>query len=207
MVKVAGPMMSMDASGTIANTATFSKWKGRNYVRQRVIPANPKSGPQTGIRAMMKFLSQYWYGMGSTPQGTWLERAAQTAISPFNAFVAYNLRRFRSFFAPTDTDPAAETGTAPSAPTLAATGGIRQIALAITHGTNLADFGYMIFRAAAEPTPAYSNCIAVIPCGSGGDTTYVDAGLTPGTYHYKARGFLKTGKLGADSADEDGTAT
>ena len=41
MVKVYGPMMSLDATGTIGKTATFSKWKGRNYVRQRVVPANP----------------------------------------------------------------------------------------------------------------------------------------------------------------------
>ena len=46
MVRVYGPAMSLDASGTLAETITFTKWKGRNVLRQRVIPTNPKTGPQ-----------------------------------------------------------------------------------------------------------------------------------------------------------------
>ena len=49
MVKVAAPMLSLEASGTIANSMTFSKWKGRPYVRTRVTPALP--GPQDSTRA------------------------------------------------------------------------------------------------------------------------------------------------------------
>ncbi len=45
--------MSLDASGTVAGTITFSKWKGRNYVRQRVTPANPQSEMQRTYRASM----------------------------------------------------------------------------------------------------------------------------------------------------------
>lgn len=43
--------MSLDASGTIAKTLTASKWKGRNYIRQRVIPLNPQSPAQQEVRA------------------------------------------------------------------------------------------------------------------------------------------------------------
>jgi len=31
MVKLNAPLMSLDASGTVANSITFAKWKGRNY--------------------------------------------------------------------------------------------------------------------------------------------------------------------------------
>ena len=60
MVRVYGPAMSIDASGTLASTIVFSKWKGRNYIRERVIPANPKSGGQVGMRACFAWLTQQW---------------------------------------------------------------------------------------------------------------------------------------------------
>ena len=115
MVKLNGPMMSMDASGTIGDTITFSKWKGRSYARQRVIPSNPQTGPQTGIRAMMKFLSQQWKGLTAPNKATWVITAAQTAISPFNAYCAFNVNRWRSFKGPSKETPADETAPAASA--------------------------------------------------------------------------------------------
>lgn len=51
MAKVTSPLMSLDASGSIAGAITFSKWKGRNYVRQLVIPANPRTAGQQAARA------------------------------------------------------------------------------------------------------------------------------------------------------------
>ena len=46
MAKVSGPLMSMDASGKFGGAIVFSKWKGRNVVRQLVVPANPNSAGQ-----------------------------------------------------------------------------------------------------------------------------------------------------------------
>jgi len=51
MAKVTSPLMSIDASGSIASTIVFSKWKGRNYVRQLVVPANPRSAGQQLARS------------------------------------------------------------------------------------------------------------------------------------------------------------
>lgn len=42
--------MSMEASGSYAGVITFAKWKGRQYVRQLVIPANPHSADQESAR-------------------------------------------------------------------------------------------------------------------------------------------------------------
>ncbi len=50
MPRVTGPLMSLAASQTLGDTLVFSQWKGRYYVRLRVIPYNPKSSYQTGIR-------------------------------------------------------------------------------------------------------------------------------------------------------------
>lgn len=51
--KVSTPLMSLDASGSVAKAITFSKWKGRNYVRQLVIPANPRTSGQQTTRAKL----------------------------------------------------------------------------------------------------------------------------------------------------------
>lgn len=53
MAKVTGPLMSLDASGSVASTITFSKWKGRNYVRQRVVPSNPSTAGQIAVRLIL----------------------------------------------------------------------------------------------------------------------------------------------------------
>jgi len=53
MAKVNGPFMSLEASGTLANTLTASKWKGRPYMRLRVIPANPQTALQKTARAIL----------------------------------------------------------------------------------------------------------------------------------------------------------
>jgi len=53
MAKVSGPLMSMDASGKLADAVVFSKWKGRNYVRQWLKPANPMSADQGDNRIMV----------------------------------------------------------------------------------------------------------------------------------------------------------
>jgi len=53
MAKVTGPLMSLSASGKIANTIVFAGWKGVQYARQYVIPANPQSEGQGDQRIMM----------------------------------------------------------------------------------------------------------------------------------------------------------
>lgn len=50
MAKVSGPLMSMDASGKIGDAIVFSKWKGQNYVRQWLKPANPQTADQGDTR-------------------------------------------------------------------------------------------------------------------------------------------------------------
>lgn len=53
MAKVTGPLMSMSASGKIADALVFSVWKGVAYVRQFVIPSNPESPGQGDTRIMI----------------------------------------------------------------------------------------------------------------------------------------------------------
>lgn len=54
MAKVTGPLFSVEAAGAYAGVIVFAKWKGRQYVRQLVIPANPHSADQEAVRNAMR---------------------------------------------------------------------------------------------------------------------------------------------------------
>ncbi len=51
MAKLKAPLMSLGASGKLADTLVFFPWKGINAVREYVIPANPKTALQKAHRA------------------------------------------------------------------------------------------------------------------------------------------------------------
>lgn len=95
MAKVTGPLLSLDASGSIANTMTFSRWKGRNYVRQRVIPTYTNTTLQAKVRALISDASIAWKS-GATVGATTIDAtyksdyeavASGQAISGFNLFI------------------------------------------------------------------------------------------------------------------------
>jgi hypothetical protein len=208
MVKVSGPMMSMDASGSLGKVAVFAKWKGRNYVRKLVIPANPKSVLQVSVRAMMRFLAQGWVGIDPTPQGTWEDLADAAQISPFNAFCGRNASRWREFQAPSQSYPAAETGTPPVATLDSAVGGPSYVDLTMTITTLNDVWGVMLFRSPSGTfDTSRANCIAVIPVNDTGALVYTDSGLDAGTYYYDARFFTAEGLLGDEEGEVNGTAT
>ena len=208
MVVVTGPLFSITASGSLAKAVTYSSWKGRAYVRQRVIPANPKTGPQTGMRSMLKFLSQEWTNLSIAEKADWTTRAAATVISNFNAYVSYNQSRWRSYKNPSKLDPADESGTSPTAPTTTPTGGIRQIQLSIVDGVNAPDWAYVIHRSTTTGfTPAFSNVVAVTPWDVAGTTVYIDTPLAIATYYYRIYGTLDTGLKGAVEVEVSAAAT
>lgn len=53
MAKVTGPLMSMSASGKLADAIVFFSWKGTNVVRQWLKPSNPQSADQGDTRIAM----------------------------------------------------------------------------------------------------------------------------------------------------------
>lgn len=198
MAIVKGPLMSLAASGKLADAIVFSTWKGRPYVRQLVTPANPKSGGQTGFRASMKWLSQTWDGLTDPEKATWLTRAQDGVYSNFNAYTSYNQLRWRNFLAPSKEDPAAEASTPATAPTGAAVAGVRMATVTLTDSGTPPDWGYQLFRSTGTGfTPAVSNMIANIEWDVAGATEYVDTPLDPGTYYYRSRGFNDDGVWGA----------
>lgn len=96
MARTTGPLLSMDASGSVGNALTFAKWKGRNYVRRWAVPSNPRSMAQTSIRAAMQFYTSIYKANESAVIAAFADQAAGLKISPFNAFIQTGLRAWKS---------------------------------------------------------------------------------------------------------------
>lgn len=89
MAKVTGPLLSLDASGSIASTMTFSRWKGVNYVRQRVIPTYSNTTEQANIRSIVHDASIAWKA-GATVGGVVINSAYKLAYATAASGFAYS---------------------------------------------------------------------------------------------------------------------
>jgi len=79
----------VDIRNSVADT-TYSAWKGRNYIRSRVTPANPKTTGQVKQRAIMAAAVTNWQALHADLVAAWNSWAADYSISGFNAFTARN---------------------------------------------------------------------------------------------------------------------
>jgi hypothetical protein len=194
--------MSLDASGTLGKAFVASKWKGRNYMRRHVIPSNPRSDNQTANRAMMAFLSQGWALLSAGVQADWTALAAQGNFSPFNAFVRFNMNRWKQFSYPMDSPLA--SAAAPSAPALSApVGGIGQFQITITEGAGVLNWGTVLFvDLTVDPTEAKQLVKIITQAKFTADLVHIAVvnNLLPGTYRAKALTFNAEGEKSALSA-------
>jgi len=97
MARLTGPLLSLDASGSIFGTVVYSKWKGLNYARLSVKPYNPKSEYQTGVRETMTWgvlyftKGDYVAAAQKTWWNTYAEGTNQSGANRFiNRFFALN---------------------------------------------------------------------------------------------------------------------
>lgn len=209
MVKLRAPMMSLGASGSLGKAITFSRWKGRAYARELVVPSNPKSGLQTGFRAMFAFLSQQWTNVATSDQATWATLADQLVASNFNAYMQFNQKRWRNFTGPTQNPANLGGGDAATyTSSFAATAGVDSILIDWDINSPEDGWGVAIFRALAPAfTPSLSNCIKVVQCDTAGADTWLDSPLVPDTYYYNMRAFSKEGLLHAAIAEINAVVT
>lgn len=95
MAKVNAPLLSLGGSGTIGGSMTFSKWKGRPYVRQRVDPSNPNTASQQETRSVFAWSSGVWKVAGTLLRAPWERYAQGLVLSGRNAFQGQNTKAMR----------------------------------------------------------------------------------------------------------------
>ena len=91
MARTTGPLFSLTARGTIADTLTYSAWRGIPYVRSRVIPANPQSVAQTEVRNIFAFLSETWKRSPALFQAPWTAFATGQPFTNRNELIKRNI--------------------------------------------------------------------------------------------------------------------
>lgn len=91
MAKTTAPALAFGASGQIAKTLVYGKWKGRAYARRHVVPANPQTTAQMQTRNAFSFLSNLYKVAPVAVTDTWKAYAVGKVLTDRNAFTKFNL--------------------------------------------------------------------------------------------------------------------
>ena len=204
MAKLDGPLMSMGASGSIGGILTFGSNKGRNFVRQLVIPANPKTPAQQGVRSMMQWIGKEWAQLTGTDQATWEARAAQTNIGSFQAFTSLGMDNWSNGKAAQRQNPAEAITTPVAFPTvIVATVTERRAELTWTDDTSADAFGVILYLSQTTGfAPGRGNATKVVDIGVEQAITNT---LEPGVWFYRLATFDIAGNI--STASVQGTFT
>lgn len=132
MARTTAPLLSFEASGQIAKTQVYSKWKGRPYTRRYTVPSNPQTAEQTKTRSLFKWLSDLWRYMPAAAVSAWDLYANNLQITNRNAFNHINLGPMRGDTTTTHflASPSAAGGIAAAG--ASATPGAGQLSIAVT---------------------------------------------------------------------------
>lgn len=154
MAKVNGPLLSFGAEGKIGDTIVFAKWKGIDYARQYVKPANPQTVAQQANRTRFAFLREMYKLAPAQVRLPWQAFAEGRPFTDFNKFVGENNRLLNG-----ETDlqlmimsPGAKGGLPPVDVTATTGAGSGEIDVDVTKPTQLPD-GWTITGIAAGAAP------------------------------------------------------
>ncbi len=196
MVVLKGPSLSVQARGSIGNTLIFSNWKGRSTLKFSPKVSNPKTAPQVGRRAMLRFLATSFASLSAADIATWLPLALNGEISTYNAWVAFNMNRWGQFLYPTKAYPPSDTLGSGEITGFSLATRNRTFKIRIDQGEMNANWGYHLHRSTSSGfTPSLDNVIRIgFWDWHQNDTIYyVDGPLQPGTYYYEVNTFSESG--------------
>lgn len=206
MARVSGPLFSLDASGSVGKTVVFSKWRGRSYVRQHVIPTNPRSGLQVGIRAVFAYMSQNYSALSDPQKADWVAEGVRDNITGLDAMQRYNIAQARRNLGWIQ-EPSPTPATTPDAPTSpTATAQPKTLVLGWTRPVaNMGNYTAAVYASKTMGfTPDISNLVGLVGVAT---TSFTLTGLTTGdTWYFKVRETNVDGDLGALSTEGSGTA-
>lgn len=131
MAKTTAPLLGFDASGQIAKSMVYAKWRGVRYARRYAIPGNPNSVAQQTTRSTFAVLREMWKLAPADARAPWDLFAKGRPVMGLNLFIGENMRVVRG-----ETDfnnfigsPGAKGGFAPTSVTAAATAIAGQISV------------------------------------------------------------------------------
>lgn len=90
MAKWKSPFLS-DIRNKLGDSVVFSSWKGRQYMRSYVEPANPNTSAQQAFRESMSEAVNRWQGLieGTWAVDAWNQYATPEQLTGFNLYTRY----------------------------------------------------------------------------------------------------------------------
>lgn len=208
MVKLTGPGLARGASGTLADQLIFSTWKGKAYLKRHRNPAQPRTPAQIAMRAVMRFLSQEWTNLSDALKDSWAALAAATNISPFNAYQAFNLARYRTFGSPSGIYPPIGAGGDPNLGGVSITDHVVGFTCHWNIIAQAETFGMALHLVPASGgTITWDNLLHITPIPTAGWYQQYLGPFDPGCYWIAFNPIKWTGDRRATSAYRCGTAT
>jgi hypothetical protein len=92
MARTTAPLLSFGARGAIGKTMVASSWRGVKYMRQHVIPANPRTTAQQAVRSVFALLREMWKLAPAIQAEPWNAFAKGRPFTGMNKFVGENVR-------------------------------------------------------------------------------------------------------------------
>lgn len=184
MVKLGQPALSASASGTLADILCFANPNGRRLCKKKPKPRQPNTAKQLSSRAILSFLVHAWSALTDLQRATWTTLGTELNLPPYNAFLKYNLARWRQNRGPSKDYPATDTPVGWE-PLLYLYGGVRCCRMMLRKGAAAEDWGYAIHRLPYNEIPAdLSDVATIVPISGVTDQWYDDSPLIAQTYDY-----------------------
>lgn len=197
MAVLRGPTLSIAASGPLGGVIDFCAHRRGTFCRRLRRDHQQPTAAQISHRALFRFLVSEWSQIIATNQATWDGLAADSAISPFNAFVSANLSRWSHGLWP---------GQVPAPPAnddVGFTGGIQTLAipqavrLRVFITTLRQQWGVSWHHVPTGQPATTANCIHVSPISAQGtNLDHYDRHLPQVERCYRRVPFSKLARLG-----------
>lgn len=141
MAKLTAPLLSMGARGQIGKSMVTSNWRGIDYARQYVIPANPRTTAQQANRSRFALLREMYKLAPTAVIAPWTAFATGRPFLPVNKFVGENNRLLNgeSDFANAIMSPGARGGIPPASVVVADSVTANSVQVTIVPPTQLPD--------------------------------------------------------------------
>ena len=200
MARTDGPLLSLSASGSFADTLTFVKTRRGTNVRAKIHQSSGKTPRQTSQRSLFGGLSEWWSSPAFYPPSNWSAAPRAGNDADFSAMLKINLDRWANFTGPGVSYPVTNTGTAGGA-TIFSTGvdghRVEVVALGFTY---VDDWYLMLHRSAINGFTCDNSTMVVSQQIVDGffDIMY-DKEVPSGTWYYRLMTATIDGLLSAES--------
>lgn len=207
MARPRAPLLSVSASGTLADTLTYASWRGRPYIKRKSTPADPQSDAQMANRALMRYLQVLWPTISDAYKTTWDTHPDRQRLSRYHCYLQANAARWAHLHGPSLYYPPTDTIDGWEYYLPSATAEVRQITIRMTLGWSSLLPAFALHRSLSPDNEYHpSNLVAIIPIHTGAYYYWSDAHVTPGvTYWYRSAIISKTGHY--ESSGDDIPAT